>query len=84
MLASTLASITSPNDSQPSTSSKESMPSELRGLPTQLELSDRKSAAAYLVGSLLVLELMLRHPKAEAIAGAVSKFDLHRALAEAT
>jgi hypothetical protein len=60
------------------------LPSKLRELPTHLELSNRESAAAYLVGSLLVLELMLRHPKAEAIAGAVSKFDLHRALAEAT
>jgi hypothetical protein len=37
-----------------------------------------------LVGSLLILELMLRHPKAEAIAASVSKFDLHRALIEAT
>jgi len=79
-----LASTPSPNVSLPSTNSRELMLSESKESPTQSELSDKKSVAAYLVGSLLVLEQMLRHPKAEAITAAVSKFDLHRALAEAT
>ncbi len=79
-----LASTSSPNVSLPLTSNKESTQSESKESPTQSELSDKKSVAAYLVGSLLILELMLRHPKAEAIAASVSKFDLHRALIEAT
>lgn len=72
------------NELPPSTSSRESTQSESKELPTQSQLSDMKSVAAYLVGSLLVIEMMLRHPRAEAIAASVSKFDLHRALIEAT
>lgn len=84
MLALTPASAPLQNESQPSTSSKESTLSEPKESLTQSQLSDRKSVAAYLAGSLLVIELMLRHPKAEAIATAVSKFDLHRTFIEAT
>lgn len=84
MLDSTLVSTPSQNELPPSTSNKESTQSEPKESLTQSQLSDRKSVAAYLVGSLLVIELMLRHPKAEAIAAAVSKFDLHRTFIEAT